>query len=135
MNNIPTHIQRLIFIILVIAAILLVVDSVIIISILSEKISAKRSAKRRAEIREKIQQYITAWLMEEDLNIQEFMSKEIANYFSNIQLKFKLFREILYKKYLTPTKFSWRRSKKKRAVHLFWFRAKNQKRILQVQMV
>ncbi len=54
MNNIPPHIQRLIFIILVIAAILLVVDSVIILSILSEKISAKRSAKRRAEIREKI---------------------------------------------------------------------------------
>jgi HEAT repeat protein len=104
MNNIPTHIQRLIFIILVIAAILLVVDSVIIISILSEKISAKRSAKRRAEIREKIQQYITAWLMEEDLNIQEFMSKEIANYFSNIQLKFKLFREILYEEIFNANK-------------------------------
>ena len=96
MNNIPAHIQRLIFIILVIATILLIVDLVLIISILSEKISAKRNAKRRSEIREKIQQYITAWLMEEDLNIQEFMSKEIANYFSNIQLKFKLVIEILY---------------------------------------
>lgn len=104
MSNIPLHIQRLIFIILCIAAILLVVDVVIMFRILREKIIAKNSAKRRAEIREIIQQYITAWLMEEDLNIHEFMNQEMPNYFSDIQLKFKIFRDILYEEIFNANK-------------------------------
>jgi HEAT repeat protein len=99
-----SYIEKLITTILVIAAILIIVDIVVMSSILMEKTNAKRNTQKRNEIREKIQQYITAWLMEENIAIDEFMKNEIQNYFSTKQLKNKMFREILYEEIFNANK-------------------------------
>lgn len=91
-----SYFEKLIIAILVFSVILILIDVFIMVSVYIDKVSAKKIEQKKQSIREKIQEYISAWLIEDDVPIVDFMTRETHNYFSDKQMKDPLFREILY---------------------------------------